>query len=808
MHVDSKLRSPIVVVMGHVDHGKCLLPHERVLIVNEGEKTLEELYGEAGEIVYRDENKEIKKFDKLVNALTLDQRIVPSKAQYIWKLKHEGTIIRVKLGNGREVSVTPEHPFLTDRGWVEAWRLKVGDFIAVPRKKIMSIGDANKQSMDSPGALEKINKNVEVETGANQKALLLMKRRVVENVDIDFVAIENVESFEYVGYVYDLTTEEKNFVANGIIVHNTTLLDKVRGTFVQQREASGMTQHIGASFFPIDSVFRVIEPLSKVGLVKIEKEKFRIPGLLFIDTPGHEAFTNLRMRGSAVADIAILVVDIRSGFQAQTYESLDLLRSTKTPFIVAANKIDRLPAWKSNPDEPFLISLKKQTPTAIKELEMHLDNIIIALSEQGFQADRYDRVRDYRKTVAIVPTSAVTGEGIPDLFLVLTGLTQRFLEERLKFTLGEAKGSIIEVRRMVGVGTALDVILFDGVLRKNDIIILGGKNGVIVTKIRALMLPKPLDEIRDPRDRFDYVDKIVAAAGVRISAPGLDDALAGSPIYAVSTEGKDEESVKREIEEKKKLVLEDIQKLLFRTDRSGIIVKADTLGSIEAILRKFKEMDVPVSIADVGDVDKEDAIHATIVKERDPKYAVVVAFNVGILPEAKEILDKNEIKIIREEVIYKIFESFDQYIYEYEEEQKRKILESITYPGKIQFLPGYVFRQSKPAIIGVRVLAGRIKPGEVLIREDGKKVGTIKQIQSEGKSVQEAVKGMDVAISISGGVVGRNIREGSILYVDIPERDARLINRKLMQYLSMDEREAFQEFLSIKRKIEGFTWGM
>ena len=186
----------------------------------------------------------------------------------------------------------------------------------------------------------------------------------------------------------------------------------------------------------------------------------------------------------------------------------------------------------------------------------------------------------------------------------------------------------------------------------------------------------------------------------------------------------------------------------------------------------------------------------------------MVAFNVGILPEAKEILDKAEVRIIKENVIYKIFEAFEQYLYEYEEEQKRKILESITYPGKIQFLPGYVFRQSKPAIIGVRVLAGRIKPGVVLIREDGKKVGTIKQIQSEGKSVQEAVKGMDVAISISGGVVGRNIREGSILYVDVPERDARLINRKLMQYLSMDEREAFKEFLAIKRKVEGFTWGM
>jgi len=598
-------------------------------------------------------------------------------------------------------------------------------------------------------------------------------------------------------------------VVMGHVDHGkTTLLDKVRGTLVQQREAGGMTQHIGASFFPIDAVFNVIQPLVDVGLIKVDRSAFKIPGLLFIDTPGHEAFTNLRMRGSAVADIAILVVDIRSGFQAQTYESIELLKSTKTPFIVAANKIDRLPAWKSREDEPFLISLKKQSPTAIKELETHLDNIIIALSELGFQADRYDRVRDYRKTVAIVPVSAITGEGVPDLFLVLTGLTQRFLENRLKFTLGEGKGSILEVRKILGVGTTIDVILFDGTLKKGDYIVLGGKNGVIVTKVRALMLPKPLDEIRDPRDRFDYVEEIIAAAGIRVSAPGLDDALAGSPLYVVSVDKKDDETIKQEIEMKKNLVIEDIQKLIFRTDKSGVILKADTLGSIEAILRKFKELDVPVAIADVGDVDKEDAIHATVVKEKDPKYAVVVAFNVDILPDAKEILEKNKIKIIQENIIYKIFEKFEEYLYEYEEEQKRKLLESIIYPGKIQFLPGYVFRQSKPAIIGVRVLAGKIKPGLTLIREDGRKVGTIKQIQSEGQSIQEAVKGMDVAISISGGIVGRNLKEGSILYVDLPESHARLINRKLMQFLPEDAREAFKEFLSIKRKIEGFTWGI
>ena len=587
----------------------------------------------------------------------------------------------------------------------------------------------------------------------------------------------------------------------------TTLLDKIRGTAVQAREAGGMTQHIGASFIPIDTIFEIIKPLSDHGIVKIDREKFFIPGLLFIDTPGHEAFTNLRARGSSIADIAILVIDVRTGFQPQTYESIELLKASRTPFIVAANKIDRLPGWNSYPDTPFLISYGKQSLTAKRNLDLALDELISRFYELGFSADRYDRVTDFKKTVAIVPTSAITGEGIADLFLVLIGLAQRYMGERLKLDLGEAKGSVLEVRKTIGAGTTVDVILYDGVLRRGDYIILGGRGGVIVTKVRGLLIPRPLDEIRDPRDRFESVSEIIAAAGVRIVAPDLDNALAGSPLYAVSSDLPEEE-LNREIEEKKKIVLEDISKLIFRTDKTGIVLKTDTLGSLEAILRKLKESNIPVAVADVGDVDKEDAIHASVVKERDPKWAIIVTFNVGILPEAKEIIEKEEITVISDNVIYKIFEKIDDYLYEYEERIRREMLENLVYPGKIMILPGFVFRRSKPAIVGVRVLGGKIKPGYTLIRDDGKEVGTIRQIQQEGENVQEARYGMEVAISIDKGVIGRNIKEGMILYVDVPENDARLINRKLMNYLTPDAKEAFLEFLKIKRKIKGFTWGM
>ncbi|RLG99566.1 translation initiation factor IF-2, partial [Candidatus Bathyarchaeota archaeon] len=271
----------------------------------------------------------------------------------------------------------------------------------------------------------------------------------------------------------------------------TLLLDRIRKSTVQAREAGGITQHIGASFFPTDTLIAVTKPLMRDIQFKI-----RIPGLLIIDTPGHEAFANLRRRGGAVADIAILVIDILRGFEAQTYECIDILRDRRTPFLVAVNKIDRIPGWKPHEDEPFIFSIKKQDKYVVEELNNRLYEIMGSFSVLGFRSDRYDRIRDFTKTVALIPTSAKTGEGIPDLISVLIGLTQAYLERKLQVTEGAAKGTILEVREETGLGMTVNVILFDGVLKKGDTIVLGGKEKPIITRVRAILLPKPLDEIR------------------------------------------------------------------------------------------------------------------------------------------------------------------------------------------------------------------------------------------------------------------------------------------------------------------------
>jgi len=572
----------------------------------------------------------------------------------------------------------------------------------------------------------------------------------------------------------------------------TLLLDKIRKTSVQAREAGGMTQHIGASFFPLETLKQMIG-----SLLSAFKGEIEIPGLLVIDTPGHEAFTNLRRRGGSVADIAILVIDVLRGFEAQTYECIEILKTRKTPFLVAANKIDRIPGWKSYPDTPFLKSYQLQDKYVQEDLDNRLYEIIGTFSRLGFRADRFDRIKDFTRTVAIVPTSAKTGEGIVELLAVLVGLTQQYLKKRLQTTAGPAKGTVLEVKEEPGLGVTLNTIIYDGTLKRDDLIVVGGKEKPIVTRVRAILVPKPLDEIRDPRDKFSSVDFVSAAAGVKIVAPELEGALAGAPLYVVP-EGED-------VEKYVKLVSEEIEKVKISTDVDGVVLKADTLGSLEAIAEYLRRQGVPIRLADIGDVSKRDVTEASIVKEHEPLYGVVLAFNVKVLPDAEEEAKNVGVQIFKEKIIYHLIDNYVSWLKAQREAKLAAEFEKLVKPGKIRILEGYVFRRAKPAIIGVEVLAGRIKPKYSLVRaEDGEEVGEIQQIQEKGKALPEAKQGMQVAISLDKPIVGRHIFENDVLYVRVPEAHAKALLKDFMDRLSQDEQEALNEYVNLMRKKTPF----
>jgi len=566
----------------------------------------------------------------------------------------------------------------------------------------------------------------------------------------------------------------------------TSLLDKIRGTTIAEREAGLITQHIGATEVPLEIIKRVCGP--------IFKGDTKVPGLLFIDTPGHRAFTTLRARGGALADLAVLVVDVNEGFQPQTLEAVEILKRFKTPFIVAGNKIDKVPGWNPQPGKPFILSFPGQTEFAQVGLDEKIYVIIGKLYEMGFSSDRYDRVRDFQRNIGIMPVSAKTGEGIPDLLMILMGLAQKFLEKDLEYrAVGPGIGTVLEVKEETGLGTTLDVILYDGELNVGDTIVVGSRSAPISTKIRALLKPRPLSEIRS-EEKFKQVKKVVAASGIKIAAPSLEGALAGSQIRVASGN----------IEEVAAAIKSEIDSVRIETESNGVLIKSDTIGSLEALVNELKKENIPIRKADIGDISKRDVAEVKTIK--DPLFAVILGFEVDVLPDAKEELSDSDIKLFTNNVIYRIIEDYKKWVVEQKQLLEKKRYETIIKPGRFIIMPDCTFRQSKPAVVGVRVRGGIVKTNLEVMKEDGTIVGIIKGIQENNENISEAKAGKEVAMAIDGPVVGRQIKEGDTLYIDIPEKHAKIAEQELFEAMKIEDKETLMAFMEIKRRGNPF-WG-
>ena len=564
----------------------------------------------------------------------------------------------------------------------------------------------------------------------------------------------------------------------------TTFLDRIRGSTVADREAGKITQHIGATEVPVDVLK---EACSDLGC----NIDFRLPGLLFIDTPGHHSFNTLRSRGGALADLAVLIVDIREGFMPQSLESLDILKREKTPFIVGANKLDKITGWNSQ-DKPFIKNFQEQSKDARDRMTEALYEMIGDLYDRGFSSDRYDQVTDFSQNIGIVPMSAKTGEGIEDMLMTLIGLAQTFLTEDLMVVEGAGEGAVLEVKEVTGLGTTLDTIVYQGTLRKNEQIVIGTKKDPLVTKIKSLLKPKPMDEIRDPSERFDEVEDVSAASGVKIVTPEAEDVISGAPVMGVGESDLDD--IVEKVREQSQPSIE--------VDEEGLIIKADAIGSLEGLASELKDKEYPISKASVGDVSQKDIIECATLK--DPLHRVILAFNVDVLNEAEDELKEECVELISDQVVYKLVEEYEEWREEKQKEMEEERREKIVHPGKFRILEDHTFRVSKPAIVGVRVLAGRIKPDQRLLKKDGRVVGQIKSLRSGDKSLDVAEQGEEVAMAISGVTVGRQIKPSEDLYIDIPEGDA----RKLRECdLNFDEKRVLEEVREIKGKEKSF-WGL
>lgn len=572
----------------------------------------------------------------------------------------------------------------------------------------------------------------------------------------------------------------------------SSVLDAIRDSNILATEAGAITQAIGASIVPAETLKKKSgELLDKLGV------KLTIPGLLFIDTPGHAAFTSLRKRGGSLADIAVVVVDINEGFKPQTIEAIEILKASKTPFIIVANKLDLIPRFRIPQDKTKavlgIISEQEQ------QVQTSIDNKmyeIVGQIHQNFElsSERFDRVGDFTNQIAIIPTSAKEEMGLSELLMVLSALAQKYLEKNLLLEEeGPAKGTVFEVKEEKGMGKTLDVIIYNGTLKTGDTIVIGGLNGAIITRVRALFEPEIHQEMRDLKSNFRPVKKVIAATGVKISGPDIDDVLSGMPI--VSCE-KNEEA----IEKAKQEVQSQLDQIQVETEEEGIIIKADNIGSLEALSVLLKEKGFSIRRASVGPISKKDLTEAESNFDKNSLNSTILGFNI---PQEKST---EKVKIIIHDVIYHIIEEYEEWAKEEKKRIEAENIKDLIKPAKLEILPNCIFRQSNPCVMGVEVLSGTITKGSELIKSNGDKLNIVKEMQLKKENIQEAEKGKQIAISVHGITGGRQVNEGDILYTNISPQEYREF-KKHAKLISSEEKEILKEIAEIKRK-ENSLWGM
>ena len=548
----------------------------------------------------------------------------------------------------------------------------------------------------------------------------------------------------------------------------TSILDRFRGTAVQKEEKGGITQKISYTKFPLDRIKEMCPLINGEGI------KLDIPGFLFIDTPGHAAFTNLRKRGGSLADLAILVVSIKEGIKPQTAEVLQILRSYKTPFLIAFNKLDSLSGWKQHPGD-LKGSIGSQALHVSDEFQEALLTFQGALSGHGFDSALYYEIDDFRKKIAIVPCSARTGEGMSELLYVLCGLSQRFLKERLEIS-KEAKGVVLEVKKDKSMDY-IESILYDGILNVGDNVAIASFGEPIMSKVRAI------EEIEPLSFKYHSVKTVGAASGLRISLTNKEGVLPGMPFQTVDNN----------VEEVKKLFRKELSGAL-SLDKEGIIVKADSLGSLDALITLLRQSNIKIVKAGIGNISKSDLVSAKTNLEINALDAVIVGFNV----ELEEGLEKGEVKIFTDGVIYKLIENLQDWRGKKNEEIEKERMMGLATICKLEVLPKFVFRNSNPAIFGVRVVSGRLRAGLNLIDDKDEDVGRVKGIQHDKESVDKAIEGQEIAISLPGVNFERRLKDTRYLYSNLSAKQFNEF-KKNKDLLSASEIRTLQEIAGIKK---------
>ena len=553
----------------------------------------------------------------------------------------------------------------------------------------------------------------------------------------------------------------------------TSIMDAIRDTMNAYKESGGLTQNIGSTEVPTDRIKEIASDLLAKFNINI-----KVPSILFIDSPGHEAFVTLRKRGASIADIVILTVDITEGIQNQTIESIEILKSYKTPFLIALAKIDTIRGFYKQENKSFLEFITKQNQDYIQKLDEKIYNLIADFSIYGFQAERYDRVKEFTKEISIIPLSSINSIGIKDLIVMIIGLSQRYLELDKQESNSAA---ILEEKNVKGLGKVYDAIVYSGKISVGDKVIVQAQDGTVENKIKGIMRLIPMEESRENFGKYESLSSIEATAPIRLVLRE-PNAMIGTSITVFSSE------------EEKNKIIEDInaENIGYNNDESkGLVICADSIGSIDAIRNIAKSFGIEVGKTKIGEPSKNDITTAGI------NGGALMCFNVPISRQTESMAEEYGVKIISANSIYTLFDSYNEFEKELKNMNLEKKLERLKLPSKFVFIKGNIFRRSSPCVFGIEVLEGEIRQNYPIMNSKGERIGRILDIESDKTKLSSAVIGDKVAISVDDAVYGRNIIEGEILYTDISMSDVMKFD-DVAEELTADYKEALSEIRRIK----------
>lgn len=501
-------------------------------------------------------------------------------------------------------------------------------------------------------------------------------------------------------------------------------------------EHGGITQNIGTRFISKD---RITQLAGKI------KGKFaldsRLPGILSIDTPGHEAFANMRTQGSNQCDLAVLVIDILDGVKPQTIESVNILKENKIPFVIALTKIDKVDGWVNSKKKSLRLALKKNSN--VKNLLMsYIEDIKYDLSKEGIDAKFYFNNKDPSSKYSIVPLSCKTKEGIPDLLCMISYLTFNWMAKKVTFT-DRPKASIVKSYKDKKMGWVIEVILSNGYLRKGDEYYLCNYTTPTKSKIKAIMV--------NQNGKWVQSNEVMASNYCKIMGTNLEEIITGTFMYSVNYFGKEKALSKANDN------IADIWSQ-FKYQKGGVII-APSFGELSGCYYQLTKESIPVSKAIIGTLSTSlvDRINI-LLEEEDSCHQVIYNFGSNEDEKITKYIKDNKYKlqVINDFIVYNIVEKAKEFIENSNDTViEQMILEGkINYPVRCDIVPGCIFNNggSSEIVVGLQVKEGKLtKHSNIYANNHGTLVnlGNVLSLEKDNQAIDEATVGDKIAVKLS-----------------------------------------------------------